>query len=218
VDGCATVRDNLLQGNIGSHGGGLYGGYGQSTTTFDGNRFLSNTAAEQGGGAYLYRDSGAVYRTTFVANQAQQGGGSIFHEPHHSRTQHFRGQQQHGRPRVVIDKYPGLINPGAPEHTPASAAFTNTIFAGHTVAIFATAGNTLSVDGVLWHDTAIPIDALAPTTTQQHEFTGDPRLRPMAITSGPALQAAPRSGHHDRQPAGCRRPIPPAVRLGPGRG
>jgi hypothetical protein len=45
----ATVRDNLLQGNTGSHGTGLYSAYSQSTATFDGNRFLSNTATERGG-------------------------------------------------------------------------------------------------------------------------------------------------------------------------
>ena len=33
------------------------------------------------------------------------------------------------------------------------------IFADHAVAIFATVGNTLSVDGVLWHDIGIAIDA-----------------------------------------------------------
>jgi hypothetical protein len=188
----ATVQDNLLQGNTGSHGGGLYGGYSLSATTFDGNRFLSNTATQQGGGVFLYRDDGAVYRNSvFVANQAEQGGGIYLS----GATSYFihstlAGNSSDDGRGVVMDKYPGLVNPGAPDQFPTSAAFTNTIFVGHTVAIFATAGNTLHVDGVLWHDTALPIDALGTYTTQQNEFTGDPRFAPDGYHLRPGASAA----------------------------
>jgi hypothetical protein len=186
------VRDNLLQGNVAGYGGGLYGWYGQSATTLEGNRLLSNTATAQGGGAYLYRDSGAVYRNNvFVANQAQQGGGlylsGAMSQFIHSTIADNISADGRG---VVIDRYPGLVNPGAPDQIASSVAFTNTIFAGHTVAIFATAGNTLSVDGVLWYDTAIPIDAPSAYVTQQHEFTGDPRFAPDGYHLRPGASAA----------------------------
>ena len=192
LSAAATVRDNLLQGNVAEYGGGLYGWYGQSATTLDGNRFLSNTATAQGGGAYLYRDSDAVYRNNvFVANQAAQGGALYLS----GATSHFihstiaSNSSTDGR-GVVIDRYPGLVNPGAPDQFPTSVAFTNTIFADHAVAIFATAGNTLSVDGVLWHDTGTPIDAPGATTTRQHEFTGDPRFAADGYHLRPGASAA----------------------------
>ena len=192
LSAAATVRDNLLQGNVAGYGGGLYGWYGQSATTLDGNRFLSNTATAQGGGAYLYRDSDATYRNNvFVANQAAQGGALYLS----GATSHFihstiaSNSSTDGR-GVVIDRYPGLVNPGAPDQFPTSVAFTNTIFAGHAVAIFATAGNTLSVDGVLWHDTGTPIDAPGATTTRQHEFTGDPRFAADGYHLRPGASAA----------------------------
>ena len=188
----ATVRGNLLQGNVAQYGGGLYGWNGQSATTFDGNRVLANTATAQGGGAYLYRDSGAVYRNNvFVANHAQQGGG-LYLSGATSQFVHstVAGNSSADGRGVVIDRYPGLAKPGAPEQTPSSVAFTNTIFADHTVAIFATAGNTLSVDGVLWHDTVTPILAPDAYTTQQHEFTGDPRFAPDGYHLRPGVSAA----------------------------
>ena len=127
------MRGNLLQGNVAEYGGGLYGWYGQSATTFDGNRFLSNTATAQGGGAYLYRDSGAIYRNNvFVANQAQQGGG-LYLSGATSQFIHSTiasNSSADGR-GVVIDRYPGLANPGAPDQIASSVAFTNTIFADH---------------------------------------------------------------------------------------
>jgi parallel beta-helix repeat protein len=183
----ATVRDNLLQGNVAGYGGGLYGWYGQSAGTLDGNRFLANTATAQGGGAYLYRDSGAVYRNNvFVANQAQQGGG-LYLSGATSQFVHstIAGNSSADGRGVVIDKYPG-----APDQIASRVAFTNTIFAGQTVAIFATAGNTLSVDGVLWHDTVTPVLAPGAYTTQQHEFTGDPRFWPDGYHLRPGASAA----------------------------
>ena len=101
LSAAATVRGNLLQGNVAEYGGGLYSQYGQSATTFDGNRFLSNTATAQGGGAYLYRDSGAVYRNNvFLTNHAQQGGRPLSVGRHVAvHSQHDRRQQQRGRPR-----------------------------------------------------------------------------------------------------------------------
>ena len=116
LSAAATVRGNLLQGNVAEYGGGLYGQYGQSATTFDGNRFLANTAAKQGGGAYLYRDNGAVYRNNvFLTNHAQQGGG-LYLSGATSQFIHstIAGNNSADGRGVVIDSYPGLVNPGRP--------------------------------------------------------------------------------------------------------
>ena len=201
LSAAATVRGNLLQGNVAEYGGGLYRQYGQSAATFDDNRFLANTATAQGGGAYLYRDSGAVYRNNvFLANQAQQGGG-LYLSGATSQFIHstIAGNSSADGRGVVIDRYPGLVNPGAPDQIASSVAFTNTIFADHIVAIFATAGNTLSVDGVLWHDTVTPIVAPGAHTTRQHEFTGDPQLLARRLSSEARRLGSPRPRQSDRQ-------------------
>ena len=134
----------------------------------------------------------------FVANQAQQGGG-LYLSGATSQFVHstIAGNSSADGRGVVIDKYPGLVNPVAPDQIPSSVAFTNTIFADHTVAIFATAGNTLSVDGVLWHDTVTPIDAPGVYTTLQHEFTGDPQLLARRLSSAARRFSRPRSGQSD---------------------
>jgi hypothetical protein len=215
----ATVRGNLLQGNVAEYGGGLYRQYGQSAATFDDNRFLANTATAQGGGAYLYRDSGAVYRNNvFLTNHAQQGGG-LYLSGATSQFVHstIAGNSSADGRGVVIDRYPGLVNPGAPDQIPSSVAFTNTIFADQTVAIFATADNTLSVDGVLWHDMGTPIVAPGANTTRQHEFQGDPRFSTDGYHLRPGASAALDRGtpvENSRDVDGQLRPMGGGLELG----
>ena len=51
----------------------------------------------------------------------------------------------------------------------------NTIFVSHSVGISVTAGNTVTVDAVLWYDTPITVSAaLGSSATVNNEFTGDP--------------------------------------------
>ena len=101
LSAAATVRDNLLQGNVAGYGGGLYGWYGQSAATFDGNRFLSNTATAQGGGAYLYRDSDASLSKQRVRRQSGAAGRRPLSVGRYValHPQHDCQQQQHRRPR-----------------------------------------------------------------------------------------------------------------------
>jgi parallel beta-helix repeat protein len=173
----ARVTHNTLRGNAaGWRGGGMYA---QSSAVFDGNIFDSNTAVEQGGGTFSYRDSQARYmNNVWMDNHAAEGAGiylwgSVSRFTHNTLVNNVAGN---GR-GVMIDKYPGLVDPAASEHIRANVTLTNTIVASHSVGIFCTQGNTLTVNGVLWNDTITPIQATGVSLTVQNEFTGDPRFQ-----------------------------------------
>ncbi len=173
----ALVRGNTFRGNTaGWRGGGMYA---QSAAQFDSNRFLGNTAIEQGGGAFLIRDSGAIYQNSvFVGNQAKEGGGLYLWATDasliHSTIANNSSGDGHA---VVIDKYPGLVDPGAATIYTATVVFSNTIVAGQPVGIFATPDNRLTVDGVLWHATPTHIQAAGVDLTVLNEYSGDPMFQ-----------------------------------------
>jgi parallel beta-helix repeat protein len=200
-DAAATVSGNLWRANTADIGGGYYG---RSTANFDGNRFLSNTAGQFGGAAYLDRDGGATYRNTvLVGNHAPQGA-ALYISGATSQFVHstLAGNSGADGRAVFIDMYPGLFNPSVPEQTPADVDFTNSIVANQTVAIFATSGNTLTVDAVLWHNTGTPIVAPGASVTRLNEFYGDPRFAldgfHLLPGSSPALdRGSPTDTHTD---------------------
>ena len=207
--GSPAVNNNTFKGNsAGCCGGGIYG---RSSGAFDGNLFLANTTAGQGGGIYIYKDSHAVYRNTVInGNQAAQGGG-IYLSGAESQFVHatFADNSSGDGRAVMIDKYPGLAFPDAPEHVSSTVGFTNTLFADQTVGIFATAGNTVRVDGVLWHDTPTPIQAAGAILTRLHEHTGDPAFMPDGYHLGEGSAARDRgvAAAADRDVDGQLRPV-----------
>lgn len=173
----SIVRGNTFQGNsAGWRGGGMYA---RSGAQFDGNLFLGNTATEQGGGAFLIHDSGAIYQNSvFVDNQAAEGGALYIWGANASLIHSTIANNTSGDGRaVVIDKYPGLVNPGEPTIATAAVVFTNTIVAGQPVGVFATEGNTLTIDGVLWYATPTHLQVDGVDLTLQNERTGDPAFQ-----------------------------------------
>jgi len=170
----APVRGNTFQGNISNWRGG--GMYASSNGHFDGNIFLGNSAVEQGGGAFLIQNNGAVYQNSvFVGNHAKEGGGLYIWAGNpiliHSTIAENTSDDNRA---VVIDKYPGLVDPGASTHTPATVIFTNTIVAGQSVGFYASAENYLTVDGILWHETPTHFQTEGVNLTLLNERTGDP--------------------------------------------
>jgi hypothetical protein len=174
LGGSAQVRANTFQGNTaGWRGGGLYVSSGAQ---FDGNRFLGNTAIGQGGGAFLIWGSGSVYQNSvFVGNHAAEGGGLYLWAANtsllHSTLSNNSSDDDHA---VVIDKYPGLVDPGATTLYTATVVFSNSIVAGQPVGFFVTSGNRLTVDGVLWHATPTHFQADGADLTVNNERSGDP--------------------------------------------
>jgi parallel beta-helix repeat protein len=57
----------------------------------------------------------------------------------------------------------------------STVAFTNTILVSHSVGINVTGGNTVTVNGVLWHDTPITVSqSITAVVTVQNQHAGDP--------------------------------------------
>ena len=174
----ALVRNNTFRGNrAGWRGGGMYA---DSKATFDGNLFLANTAVEQGGGAFLLRSSGAHYQNSvFVDNQAAEGGGIYLWAANVNLFHSTIANNASGDGRaVVIDKYPGLVNPDAPTLYTATVVISNTIMVSQTVGFFATAGNSLTVDGILWQATPTHFQTDGAALALRNERTGDPAFQP----------------------------------------
>jgi hypothetical protein len=173
----ATISNNTFQGNTAHwRGGGLYA---QSAAEFDSNLFQGNTATEQGGGVFIYHDVGADYQNNvFVDNQAAEGGGiylwgGVSSFIHTTISDNHSGDGK----GVVIDKYPGLVDPGAPTIYTTTVVFSNAIFANQTVGVFATVGNTLTIDKVLWHNTPTHVQAMGVNLTLLNEYSGDPAFQ-----------------------------------------
>ena len=173
----STVRGNTVRGNTaGWRGGGMYT---SSAGLFDGNLFLGNTSTDQGGGAFLYRDGGALYlNNVFAGNHAAEGGG-LYMWAANARLLHStitRNTSGDGR-AVAIDKYPGLVNPGAQTLYTATVVFSNTIVATQTVGFFATADNSLTVDGILWYATPTHFETAGADLSTNNERTGFPAFQ-----------------------------------------
>jgi hypothetical protein len=59
----------------------------------------------------------------------------------------------------------------------STVALTNTILVSHTIGITVTGGNTVTVNGILWHGTPITVSqAITATVTVQNQHQGDPRF------------------------------------------
>lgn len=174
----ATVRNNTFRGNhAGWRGGGMYA---ESAAHFDSNIFLHNTAAEQGGGAFLIRGDGAVHQNSvFAGNQAAEGGG-VYLWAASVRLVHvtLAGNSSGDGRAVVIDKYPGLVDPDAATLYTATVVFSNVIVAGQPAGFFVTPGNSLTVAGVLWWEVPTHFQAAGAALTVLNEQTGDPQFQP----------------------------------------
>ena len=175
----ATIEGNTFQGNAaGWRGGGLYT---RGAAVFDSNLFLYNSAAEQGGGIFAIEDNGAAYRNSVIASNHAREGGGVYLWGSTSSFVHttLAGNTSPDGNSVVIDRYPGLVDPGAPTQIASSASFTNTILSGELITgFFTTADNTLLINGILWHNVGTRVKASGAHLTLLNEYTGDPHFEP----------------------------------------
>ena len=162
-----ALRHNTLQNNAASivdgHGGGAFVYF--STTTLNANTIISNTSAVStsatgigsGGGLTLYASNGITVSNNIIAENrgakagSSEGDGVWIRSFDAANTVHgillHNTIADNGSEGVWIGKY-------------ATAALTNNIISGHTMAITNTtpASATLTADHTLfWNDTAVPI-------------------------------------------------------------
>lgn len=194
VESGATLSGNTIISNTAAaDGGGLLLWFARRVITMNGNTFASNTANWSGGGLSLHLFGGRFSGNTIISNTAGRGGGVDVYGGHSTWVNNVvadnhthsvgSGFYINGRSYLLhttIARNTGGDGSGVHvdvhEHQwSVSVAMTNTILVSQSVGIRVTNGNTVTVNGVLWHNTPVTISQ-SPTATVsvQNQHTGDP--------------------------------------------
>ncbi|MBN1890055.1 MAG: right-handed parallel beta-helix repeat-containing protein [Thermoflexales bacterium] len=184
----ATLVDNAIAANVssGGDGGGLH--LQASSITLTANTITSNTATLGGGGLFEETGDATLINNVIADNQvAPNGLGSGLYVRAsllrllHTTIARNRGGKSGG---LHVTEYPSRYS---------SMALTNTIMVSHSLGISVTAGNTVTVNGILWHSTPITVSS-SPTATVlvQNEHWGDPAFAPDGYHLGSASAAIDR--------------------------
>jgi len=163
----ATLTGNTVFANTARGAGGGLLAYSDNVI-LSGNTVLSNTA-DRGGGLFLVRSNVKLTNNVIADNWANSAGGGLYIEDSSSWLSHntiSRNSSGDGSGMYVTNYWSDLHS---------VAILTNTILASHSVGISVTGGNTVVVNGILWHNTPITISqAVTATVTAQNQHTGDP--------------------------------------------
>jgi uncharacterized repeat protein (TIGR01451 family) len=193
----ATLQDNIVTNNTADvYGGGLHLTY--SDATLIANTIIDNTAlAERGGGLRLYDSDAATVRgNTISGNTARLGGGVDLYISDATLINNIVADNRaraagsalyiyYSSPRLLfttIARNTGgdgsgvyVTGPGETWLVYSTVTLTNTILVSHSVGISVTEGNTVTINGVLWHDTPITVSqSVTGLVTVQNQYTGDP--------------------------------------------
>jgi len=142
---------------------GMFGG------TLDSNLIISNTANNEGGGIHIF-GVGTWTNNVLIDNYAGHSGSAMFILPGGPELVHTTLARNHGGDGSAI-----YITDGPVPGWTTSVELINTVFVSHTIGISITAGHTVTVDSVLWHDVPTKLSAESgSSTTIKNEFTGDP--------------------------------------------
>jgi hypothetical protein len=163
------VSNNLVSGNSAGSGAGI--NVGMFDGTLESNRIVLNIASGDGGGLVVF--GGGTWSNNVIAdNQAGGRGSALFMK---------QGQLELRHTTIARNTNTGSDNSAlyltdeSPIGGPAEATLINTILANHGTGIRVTAGNTATVDGVLWYNTATTLDAQpGASVSLQNEYTGNP--------------------------------------------
>lgn len=152
---------NTAQGN----GGGLLQWNGNYTVTLTGARFEQNMAHQEGGGLWIHGNATAR-NVVIVDNVANVRGSGVLLTGSLSTFQHVTiARNTGGEGNGVL-----VSNNGT---TYSNVTLTNVILVNQTVGITTTAGNTTTLNGVLWYSNGTNYGG-AGSTTVQNVTTGDP--------------------------------------------
>lgn len=152
--------------SAGNNGGGVNA---NNSVTISGTQFISNTASQYGGGLLQWNVGSTVNVTNarFERNNAGSEGGGLWMRGNTTATNMvvinnvaylgsgvmLKGSSSNFLHTTISDNTGGdgcgivILNDGSVYST---LVLTNTILVSHTVGITATAGNTVSLNGVLW--------------------------------------------------------------------
>ena len=161
IGNTVTDNDTRIVDNA-DFGAGLY--FENSTNVnLVSNIVTSNTMAAFGGGLYLINTTATMRNNVVADNEVGIAGSGLYitgSTPHLLHTTIARNSGGDGS---------GVHITG----TLSTVAMTNTILASQAVGVYAGAGNTATLNGVLWYDNSTNYDGPG-TIIASNEYTGDP--------------------------------------------
>jgi parallel beta-helix repeat protein len=184
--GSVVLNSNLIHSNTGGWGGGLFSYICDLTMRDDIVRGNSVTA-DLGGGVYLYEESPVLVNTVIADNTVDGAtglGAAIYVLSSSPSLLHTTiARNGAGSPASAANASGGGVyvtgHEWSGDYYPSTVSMTNTILVSHNVGISVTGGNTVTVNGVLWHDTPIPVSASPMAAVSvQHQHAGDPAFAP----------------------------------------
>jgi regulation of enolase protein 1 (concanavalin A-like superfamily) len=188
----ATIEGNTIYSNTATYGAGL--ALAVSAASVIDNRIYSNTAGSSGGGIEIFLSSPTLQRNAIHSNNAGDGGGISFQWADTTLVNN-----------VIVDNLisggrgSGLRNDGSNLHMSHNTiarntggdgsglyvvdlafgqpivVMTNTILVSQPVGISAKGVSTVTVNGILWHNTPITVSkSMTAVVTVNNQFTGSP--------------------------------------------
>jgi len=166
----ATLISNTISSNGATRGGGL--NIANSTVTLASDIITGNTVYDShgawnyhpgGGGLYLNNSAVTLTNVVIADNQTETEGGGLYVESSSPRLLHTTIARNSGGDGS------GVYITG----TASTVALTNTILVSHTVGITVTAGNTATLNGVLWYSYTTNYGGEGYITIT-HAYTGNP--------------------------------------------
>jgi len=191
----AKLIGNIISENSAKNGGGGISALA-SSIALTGNTISSNHAT-QGGGLFLNGGDATLDRNLVTGNVASpypnypfdcSGGGLVLYNTKVALTNNVVADNQvevEGSGLYIVDSSPSLLHTtiarnsggdGSGVHitgTLSTVAMTNTILASQTLGVYVEAGNSASLNGVLWYDNGANY-AGPGTIVASNEHTGDP--------------------------------------------
>jgi hypothetical protein len=203
-----SLNDNIIHSNVitVNYGGGV--ALDRSNVTLSENRIYSNTAIEWGGGIFLSESNATLDSNIVSDNSTAKWGGGLYLSPVSTATMtnnviinnranlagsglYVWGSSLRMLHTTIAGNSDGdgstlLTTGGSGVYVTdcswlsysSTVAMTNTIIAGHGVGITATAGNTVTLNGTLWHANKVTDTGGAGSITRLNDRSGDPAFAP----------------------------------------
>lgn len=184
------IANNTFQENTSAWlGGGLYA---SGAAQFDGNLFMGNHATEEGGGAFLYNNTGAIFQNSvFLGNQSKYGSALYNWDSSVSfvHTTISNNPSTEGN-AVVINKYSLTTN----------VTFFSTIIDQQVVGFDVLAADSVILDGILRYQVGNLYQSYGASVTVLNELEGSPLFQADGFhlhANSPARDVASSTLDHD---------------------
>jgi len=184
----ALISGNIIQDNLAKIGGGLEAWL--SSPQLYQNIIKDNAAVQKGGGIYFQWGDPTLVNNVIVDNHVENQSQEIGNGLHIEGANLTMSHNTFARNTSGDDKGSGVYFVDLEDWGQPTIYMTNNILADQTVGIFANGVSTLTINGILWHNTPVTITT-SPTAvlSVSHQHTGDPAFAADGyhITAGSAV-------------------------------